>query len=84
MVPTKHAYASKSPPPIPLEHRRASPTTYHVEVEELMAVNGAMAIVRVDPEEHIASAAADMVQALAEKKCPCDYPPGLNRYDLTS
>ena len=49
-----------------------------------MAVHGAMADVRVDPEEHLASTAADMVQALAEKKCPNDYPPGLNRYDLTS
>ena len=44
-----------------------------------MAVHGAMAIVRVDPEEHLAStAAADMVQALAQMKCPIDYPPGLN------
>ena len=84
MVPTKHAYASKSPPPIPLEHRRASPTTYHVEVEELMVVHGAMAAVRVDPEKHLASAAADMVQALAQKKCPGDYPLGLNTYDLNS
>jgi hypothetical protein len=55
-----------------------------VEVEELMAVHGTMAAVRVDPEEHLASAAADMVQALAQMKCPSDYPPGLNRYDLTS
>ena len=69
---------------LPPEHHRASPTTYHVEVEELMAVHGMMAIVRVDPEEHLASAAADMVQALAQKNCPGDYPPGLNRYDLTS
>ena len=31
--------------------------------------------VRVDPEEHVASAAADdMVQALAQMKCPSDYP----------
>ena len=45
-----------------------------------MAVHGAMAAVRVDPEEHLASAAAaDMVQALAQMKCPSDYPPGLNR-----
>ena len=45
-----------------------------------MAVHGAMAVVRVDPEEHLASAvAADMVQALALMKSPSDYPPGLNR-----
>ena len=49
-----------------------------------MAVHGAMAAVRVDPKEYLASAAADMVQALAHMKCPNDYPPGLNRYDLTS
>ena len=49
-----------------------------------MAVHGAMAPVRVDPEEHLAYAADDMVQTLAQKKCPGDYPPGLNRYDLTS
>ena len=48
-----------------------------------MAVHGAMAAVRVDPKEHLASAAADMVQALAQKKCPTTTPPGLNRYDLT-
>ena len=48
--------------------------------QELMAVHGAMATVRVDPEEHLASAAAaDMVQALAQMKSPSDYPPGLNR-----
>ena len=48
--------------------------------QELMAVHGAMAVVRVDPEEHLASAAAaDMVQALAQMKSPSDYPPGLNR-----
>ena len=52
--------------------------------QELMVVNGMMAAVRVDPEEHLASAAADMMQALAQKKCPNDYPLGLNRYDLTS
>ena len=45
--------------------------------QELMAVHGAMATVRVDPEEHLA--AADMVQALAQMKCPSDYP-----HDLTS
>ena len=48
--------------------------------QELMAVHGAMAAVRVDPEEHLASvAAANMVQALAQMKSPSDYPPGLNR-----
>ena len=51
--------------------------------QELMAVHGTMAAVRVDPEEHLASA-ADMVQALAQMKSPSDYPPGLNREDLTS
>ena len=80
MVPAEHPHASKSPPPLPPEHLHASPTTYHVEVEELMEVHGAMAAVRVDPEEHLASAAAaDMVQALAQMKSPSDYPPGLNR-----
>ena len=45
-----------------------------------MAVHGAMAAVRVDPEEHLApGAAVDMVQALAQMKSPGDYPPGLNR-----
>ena len=44
-----------------------------------MEVHGAMAAMRVDPEGHLASAAADMVQALAQMKCPSDYPPGLNR-----
>ena len=45
-----------------------------------MAVHGAMADVRVDPEEHLASAAAaNMVQALAQMKSPSDYP-----QDLTS
>ena len=63
MAPAKHPHASKSPPPR----------------QELMAVHGAMAAVRVDPEEHLASAAADMVQALAQMKSPSDYPPGLNR-----
>ena len=48
--------------------------------QELLAVHGAMAVVRVDPEEHLASAAAaNMVQALAQMKSPSDYPPGLNR-----
>ena len=54
-----------------------------MEVEELMAVHGAMGV-GVDPKEHLATTATDMVQALAQKKCPGDYPPGLNRYDLTS
>ena len=79
MAPAKHPHASKYPPPLPPEHRCASPTTYHVEVEELMAVHGMMAAMRVDTEEHLASAAADMVQALAQMKSPSDYPPGLNR-----
>ena len=83
MAPAKHPHASKSPT-LHLEHRRASPTTSPVEVEELMAVDGAMAVVCVDPEEHLASAAADMVQDLAQKKCPGDYPLGLNTYDLNS
>ena len=55
-----------------------------MEVEELMALHVAMATAHVDPEEHLASTAVDMVQALAQKKCPGDYPPELNRYDLTS
>ena len=49
-----------------------------------MAVHDAMVAVRVDPEEHLASAAADMVQALAQMKSPSDYPLGLNKKDLTS
>ena len=40
-----------------------------------MVVDGAMADLRVDPEEHLASAAADMVHALAQMKSPSDYPP---------
>jgi hypothetical protein len=55
-----------------------------VEVEELMAVDGVMAAVRVDPEEHLTSATADLVKALAQMKCPSDYLLGLTRYDLTS
>ena len=48
--------------------------------QELMAFHGVMAVVRVDPEEHLASAAAaNMVQALAQMKSPSDYPLGLNR-----
>ena len=43
-----------------------------------MAVHGAMAAVRVDPEEHLASAAAaNMVQALAQMKYPRDNPQDL-------
>ena len=64
----------------PAKHPHASKSPR----QELMAVHGAMADVRVDPEEHLASAAANMVQPLAQKKCLDDYPPGLNRYDLTS
>ena len=45
--------------------------------QELMAVHGAMAAVRVDPDEHLASAAVDMVQALAQMKSPSDYPQDL-------
>ena len=59
----------------PAKHPHASKSPR----QELMAVHGAMAAVRVDPEEHLASAAADMVQALAQMKSPSDYPPGLNR-----
>ena len=55
-----------------------------MEVEEPMAVDGTMAVVHVDPKEHLASTAANMVLALAQKKCPGNYPPGHNRYDLTS
>ena len=39
-----------------------------------MAVYGAMAVVRVDPEEHLASATADMVQARREE-VPQRLPP---------
>ena len=43
-----------------------------------MVVHGVMAAVRVDPEEHLASAAAaDMVQALAKMKSPSKYPQDL-------
>ena len=58
MAHAKHSHASKSPASLPLEHHCASPTTYHVEVEELMAVHGTMIVVRVDPKEHLASATA--------------------------
>ena len=60
----------------PAKHPHASKSPPR---QELMAVHGVMAAVRVDPEEHLASAAADMVQALAQMKSPSDYPPGLNR-----
>ena len=40
-----------------------------------MAVHGVMAVVRVDPKEHL----ADMVQALAQMKSPSDYPLGHNK-----
>ena len=52
--------------------------------EELMAVHGAMAAVRVDPEQHLAFAAADLGRALAQIKCPNNYPSGLSKYELTS
>ena len=43
-----------------------------------MAVHGVMFAVRVDLEEHLASAAVnDMVQALAQMKSPSDYPQDL-------
>ena len=45
--------------------------------QELMVVHGALDVVRVDQEEHIASVTADMVQALAQMKCPSDYPQDL-------
>ena len=35
-----------------------------MEVEELMAVDGTMVVVHVDPEEHLASAADDLVQVI--------------------
>ena len=54
----------------PAKHPHASKSPR----QELMAIHGMMAAVRVDPEEHLASiAAADMVQALAQKKCPGNY-----------
>ena len=44
----------------------------------MMEVHGAMAAVRVNPEEHLAStAAADMVQALAQMKSPATTPQDL-------
>ena len=42
-----------------------------------MAVHGAMAAVRVDPEEHLASVTTDMVQALAQMKSPATTPQDL-------
>ena len=59
----------------PAKHPHASNTPPR---QELMAVHGVMAAVRVDLEEHFASvAAADMVQALAQMKSPSDYPQDL-------
>ena len=58
----------------PAKHPHASKSPR----QELMVVHGAMAAVRVDPEEHLASVATDMVP-LAQMKSPSDYPPGLNR-----
>ena len=53
------------------------PNPHH---QELMAIHGTMAAVCVDSEEHLASAGtADMVQALAQMKCPSAYPLGLNK-----
>ena len=50
-----------------------------------MVVHGPVAAVRVDPEEHLASAsAADMVQALAQMKSPSDYPQDFTAKILTS
>ena len=39
---------------------------------------------RFDPEEQLASAAADFGRALAKMKCPSNYLSGLTKYDLTS
>ena len=39
---------------------------------------------RFDPEEQLASAAADVGQALAKMKCPSNYLLGLTKYVLTS
>jgi hypothetical protein len=55
-----------------------------VEVEELMAVDGTMTVVRVNPEEHLASAANDLGRALAEMNWPSNYPSGFTKYELTS
>ena len=38
---------------------------------------------RFDPEEQLASAAADFGQALAKMKCPSNYLSGLTKYVLT-
>ena len=37
-----------------------------------------------DPEEHLASAAADLGRALVHMKCPSNYHSGLTKYELTS
>ena len=39
---------------------------------------------RFDPEEQLASAAADFGRALAKMKCPSNYLSGLTKYVLTS
>src|SRR6266511_2378504 len=39
---------------------------------------------RFDPEEQLASAAADFGRALAKMKCPSHYLSGLTKYVLTS
>ena len=39
---------------------------------------------RFDPEEELASAAADFGRALAKMKCPSNYLSGLTKYVLTS
>ena len=39
---------------------------------------------RFDPEEQLASAAADFGRALAKMKCPSNYLSGLTKYELTS
>ena len=58
----------------PVKHPHASKS----HRQELIAVHGTMADVRVDPEEHLASATAiEMVQALAQMKSPSDYPQDL-------
>ena len=39
---------------------------------------------RFDPEDELASAAADFGRALAKMKCPSNYLSGLIKYELTS
>ena len=39
---------------------------------------------RFDPEEELASAAADFGRALIKMKCPSNYLSGLTKYELTS